>query len=150
MAYKSAEKRRVYLACKAIFAGSNAQLRRQKKIRELVGKHKKSLKPLLNDFGEDKVVEILKAMLEGQIFQSELKAKVEFPELFVSSPIRSVQRTASENDAVRSVEEALDEITSMEERDHPADEDVPVKEQYPEVVEVNGGRSTLLFGFTVW
>ncbi|KAL1983232.1 hypothetical protein VTN96DRAFT_330 [Rasamsonia emersonii] len=123
MAYPSADKRRVYLACRAIFAGNNAQLRKQKKIREVVLKHQASLRPLIRDFTLDKVVDILKTLLEKQIFQSEVKAKIEFPELFVSSPARDVQRAASENDAARSAAELLEEIASLEERENEADED---------------------------
>jgi len=121
MQYPPADKRRVYLACRAIFAGNDAQLRKQKKIRELVGRHRSLLGPLLSDFGADKVHEILRVLLEGQIFQSELKAKVEFPELFVSSPVRDEQRAASENDAARSAAEALEEIESLEGRDEEVD-----------------------------
>jgi hypothetical protein len=36
MAYSDADQRRVYLACRPIFAGNNALLRKTKKIRDLV------------------------------------------------------------------------------------------------------------------
>ncbi|KAF2094636.1 hypothetical protein NA57DRAFT_18840, partial [Rhizodiscina lignyota] len=85
------EKRRVYLACRAIFAGGNAQVRKAKKIRELVDEHKKALSPLIRDYGVDKVAAILKKLLEQGIFQFQVKAKIEFPELFQSSPARDVQ-----------------------------------------------------------
>ena len=114
MTYTSADKRRVYLACRPIFTGNNALLRKQKKIRELLDKHKSPLHPLIRDFDIIKIVEILKILLEKEIFQSEVKAKIEFPELFQSSPERNVQRAASENDAARSMAEALEEIESLE------------------------------------
>lgn len=59
-----------------------------------------------------------------------MKAKIEFPELFQSSPARDVQRATSENDAARSEAAALEEIVSLEEMDNKADEDEvePVKE----------------------
>ncbi|KAN0068548.1 hypothetical protein V8E54_013272 [Elaphomyces granulatus] len=117
MTYSSADKRRVYLACRPIFTGNNALLRKQKKIRELLDKHKSPLHPLVRDFDINKIVEILKILLEKEIFQSEVKAKIEFPELFQSSPERSVQRTASENDAARSMAEALEDIESLEAED---------------------------------
>jgi hypothetical protein len=123
MAYSAADKRRVYLACRAIFTGNNAQLRKQKKIRELVDKRKSSLGPLIKDFGATKVVDILRILLEGRIFESELKAKIEFPELFHSSIERDVQRAASENEAARSAAEALEEIASLEERENEPDGD---------------------------
>jgi hypothetical protein len=115
MAHSPADRRRVYLACRAIFAGSNAQLRKLKKIRELVETRQVPLKPLIGDFGIPKVVEILRDLLDGRVFESELKAKVEFPELFVSTPERDVQRAESENHAAQSAAEALEEITSLDE-----------------------------------
>ena len=113
MTYSATDKRRVYLACRAIFTGNNAQLRRRKKIRELLEKRKCSLAPLIRDFGITKITEILRILLESQIFQSDLKAKVEFPELFHSSPDRDIQRAESEQNAARSVAEALEEIASV-------------------------------------
>jgi len=113
MAYPAADKRRVYLACRAIFAGDNAHLRRPKKIREQVEQHTSSLKPLIRDFGVAKVVDISRILLDSQTFQSDLKAKVEFPELFRSSPDRDVQRGESEEHAARSEAEALEEIASL-------------------------------------
>lgn len=100
-------------------------LRKSKKVREVVEKHKSSFQPLIKEFGNDKVIGILKELLAGRIFQSELRAKVEFPELFRSSPARDVQRTTSENDAARSEAEALEEIASLEgKEDDPAGDPV--------------------------
>ena len=56
------------------------------------------------------------------VYQSELKAKIVFPELFVSSPARDLQRAESENDAARSAAEALDELESSEEKSNESDE----------------------------
>jgi len=64
-------------------------LRKSKKVREVVEKHKSSFQPLIKEFGNDKIISILKELLAGRIFQSELRAKVEFPELFRSSPART-------------------------------------------------------------
>lgn len=141
MPHSSADKRRVYLACRAIFAGNNAQLRRPKKIRELVDAHESSLSPLIRDCGANKVLDILKSLLEQGIFQSQVKAKIEFPELFQSSPTRDVQRATSENDAARSEAAALEEIASLEEIDNEADGDEvqPVKE-LSEIAEVAAGK----------
>ena len=47
--------------------------------------HSSSLRPVLSDFGRLKVVAILAMFLDGYIFELELKAKVEFPELFLST-----------------------------------------------------------------
>ncbi|KAI0879796.1 uncharacterized protein GGS22DRAFT_182809 [Annulohypoxylon maeteangense] len=114
MQHQIADKRRVYLACRAIFAGDKAQLRRPKKVREEIVKRPWALGSLTHDLGIEKVVEILRDLLERRVFESELKAKVEFPELFHSSLDQEVQREASEIDAARSAAEALEEIASAE------------------------------------
>ena len=99
-------------------------LRKSKKVREVVEKHRSSFQPLIKEFGNDKIIGILKELLAGRIFQSELRAKVEFPELFRSSPARDVQRTTSENDAARSEAEALEEIASLEGKEDDLAEDL--------------------------
>jgi len=106
-------RRRVYLLCRPIFSGNNALVRRHRKVKELVNGNG-SLKPLLKDIGEARLVEILRDLLENRIFESELKAKVAFPELFRPSPIRDAQRQAFEIDAARSNAEVLEEITHMD------------------------------------
>ena len=116
MANSLADSRRVFLAYRTVFTGPQAHIRRSKKIREVIEQHESSFKPLIKDFGLNKVVDIVKALLDQRVFESELKAKVAFPELFQTSPARDVQRNESENDAARSVAEALEELTSASER----------------------------------
>jgi hypothetical protein len=123
MSFLPAEKRRVFLAFRSIIVGQNAQLRKAKKVREVVQQHQSSFGPLLRDYGLNRVVDIIKALLEDRIFESELKAKIAFPELFQLSPARDVQRTASENNAARSEAEALEEIASLEGKDDKENED---------------------------
>lgn len=120
-------------------------LRKSKKVREVVEKHKSSFRPLIKEFGNDKIIGILKELLAGRIFQSELRAKVEFPELFRSSPARDVQRTTSENDAARSEAEALEEIASLEgKEDDLAENRAEIPEATDTIaVEVVAGPSTL-------
>jgi hypothetical protein len=59
------------------------------------------------------MINIIKVLLEQRIFESELKAKIAFPKLFRLSPIRNIQRTASENNTARSEVEALKKIASL-------------------------------------
>ena len=54
--------------------------------------------------------------MDQRVFESKLKAKIAFPELFQTSPARDVQRNESENNAARSAAEALEELTSASER----------------------------------
>ncbi|KAH8684278.1 hypothetical protein BGZ60DRAFT_397194 [Tricladium varicosporioides] len=116
MAYSPADGRRVFLAYRTVFTGPHAQIRKSKKVREVIEQHRASFEPLITDFGFDKVADIVKTLLDQHVFQSELKAKIAFPELFQTSPARDVQRNASENDAARSVAEALEELASASER----------------------------------
>ncbi|KAI1772566.1 hypothetical protein F4818DRAFT_424788 [Hypoxylon cercidicola] len=136
MAHQIADRRRVYLACRAIFVGDKAQLRRPKKVREEIEKRPSALGSLNRDLGIEKVVEILRDLLERRVFESELKAKVEFPELFLSSPRQEAQREASEIDAAKSTAEALEEIVSAEHADAESDEGFGDVRQFGENVKV--------------
>lgn len=102
------EKRRVYVLCRPIFSGENARVRKRKKVKEMVNSSRISL---LEELGEAKLVEALRSLLENRIFESELRAKNEFPDLFRPSPSRHAQRQASEVNAAKSTAEALDEVT---------------------------------------
>jgi len=98
-----------------VFAGPNAQLRKHKKVREVIEVHQHNFKPLIKDLGFEKVFDTVIFLLNGRIFQSELKAKITFPELFRTTPIRDVQHAESEKDAVRSEAEALEDLLSTDE-----------------------------------
>lgn len=131
-----ADKRRVYLAGRAIFTGDKALLRQLKKVRKVVTDNKGVLRPLIRDLGEEKVVEIVRDLLERRVFETELRAKIEFPELFQSSPNQEIQREASEVDAARSVSEAINEIASVEDGDGATNEE---PEEATVVVNGNNG-----------
>jgi hypothetical protein len=115
--HSSADKRRVYLAYRTVFAGPNAQLRKHKKVREVIQARQSSFGPLINDFGLEKIIEIVIILLNGRIFQSELKAKIEFPELFRTTPSRDIPRAETENYAVRSEAGALKNLLSADDAD---------------------------------
>lgn len=115
MAYSSADGRRVFLAYRTVFTGPHAQIRKSKKVREVIEQHRGSFQTLIRDFGFDKVADIVKTLLDQRVFESELKAKIAFPELFQTSLARDVHRNESENDAARSAAEALEELTSASE-----------------------------------
>ncbi|KAH8743138.1 hypothetical protein F5883DRAFT_665574, partial [Diaporthe sp. PMI_573] len=106
-------RRRVYIQCRPIFSGKNAHERKGKKITALV-EGSKSLQPLLRDIRKDKLLQILQGLLNKGIFESELRAKVEFPDLFRPSPHRDALRHASELSAARSTAEVLSEISSQD------------------------------------
>ncbi|KFZ19307.1 hypothetical protein V502_03720, partial [Pseudogymnoascus sp. VKM F-4520 (FW-2644)] len=131
MSHSTAENRRVFLAYRSLFSGDNANLRQAKKIRKLLKEHSSSFGALIKDFGSPKTVDILKALLESRVFESDIQAKIAFPELFQTTPSRSVLRAAFENEAARSEAEALEDLVSggrINEYDEDADmEELPKK-----------------------
>ena len=109
---RTATRRRVYVHCRPIFSGDNALVRKKKDIKSLVDGNRSSLQPLLNDISEHEVMDVLRYLLERCIFESEARAKVEFPDLFRPPSVRDTQRQAFEDDAARSTEEVWDSIAS--------------------------------------
>ena len=76
MAYSLADGRRVFLAYHTVLTSPYAQIRKSKKVREVIEQHGGSFQPLIKDFGFDKVVDIVKTLLDQRVFESELKAKI--------------------------------------------------------------------------
>ncbi|EAW12032.1 uncharacterized protein ACLA_007920 [Aspergillus clavatus NRRL 1] len=117
MACPAAEKSQIFLACKAIFTGPHASLRKLKHIQKRITEHQASLGSIIPNFEVNRVSNVAKILLRKGVFQSDTKAKVEFPDLFAPSTAREIQHDASEIEAARSVAEALEEITSVYERE---------------------------------
>jgi hypothetical protein len=108
------DEKRVLLAYRAIFDGTNAEIRKGKAILKIVSQHRKSSQSVLNDLGEKHVLKTLKELLERKIFQSDVQAELAFPDLFTTSQAQDVQHNASEADAARTEAEALEDITSLD------------------------------------
>ncbi|KAI0594792.1 hypothetical protein F4775DRAFT_595926 [Biscogniauxia sp. FL1348] len=123
MAQPQDNNQRVYLACRAIFTGPRALLRKQKKVREEVMRNTRVLAPLTKDLGLERVVQILRGLLERRIFENELRAKAAFPDLFRPLPDQEVRREASEAEAAKTTAEALEEIASINEAEAEAELD---------------------------
>lgn len=125
MARNPPDERLVYLALKDIFRGGDAQLRRAKKVRELIQKHQNraSVRDLIQAHNIDNVCNVAKVLLEHQVFESTLIAKIRFPEVFEVSPAQSAEREASEAeaakteaDAIRDAAEGRQEVLASEEK----------------------------------
>jgi hypothetical protein len=112
MAVSAETRERVYLSSRAVFCGETAAIRRSKKIREVVEKNKQPLTKLIKDLGIEEVITTLYYLLEKRVFESELKAKLEFPGLFLSSAVRNAERQASEDEAANSTADRLNEIAA--------------------------------------
>ncbi|KAK5011505.1 hypothetical protein LTR28_001222 [Elasticomyces elasticus] len=143
MAKTPPDERLVYLALRNIFKGADAQVRNPKKIRERIQKHQhyEDVRDLVQEHNLDNVCNAAKVLLEEQIFQSTLKAKVRFPEVFEVSPAQSAERTASEAEAAKTEDDAIKGAAEGRHEVVEADltmEDVLQKEEWdcPESVEL--------------
>lgn len=103
------DERLVYLALKNIFKGGNANLRRLKRIRELVLSHQNNgdVRSLIEEHNVDNVAQTAKLLLEDGIFASTMQARIRFPEVFQVSPAQSAERSASEVEAAKSEADAI-------------------------------------------
>ncbi|KAI0114084.1 hypothetical protein GGR51DRAFT_505449 [Nemania sp. FL0031] len=95
------DERVVYLALKNVFKGPNAEVRQLKVVRKLITKSQQDadVADLINAHNIDTVCNIARTLLTEEIFESTLKAKIRFPEVFDVSPAQSAEREASEAEA---------------------------------------------------
>ena len=112
MAKNPPDERLVYLALQSIFKGENSKIRNAKPIRKLVSKHSSQLeiRNLIQEYNVDVLCNVAKTLLEEQIFESTLKAKIRFPEVFEVSPSQSAERAISEKEAARSELVAIEHV----------------------------------------
>ena len=124
MAKNPPDERLVYLALKDIFRGADAQLRRPKKVRELIQKHQRrtDVRNLIQEHNIDNVCNAAKVLLEQQVFESTLKAKIRFPEVFEVSPVQSAEREASEAEAAKTEAEAIRDVAEGRQGVHAVEE----------------------------
>ncbi|CAL5872193.1 uncharacterized protein PFLUO_LOCUS6451 [Penicillium psychrofluorescens] len=114
MAQNDPDERLVFLACQHIFRGSNSQVRKLKTVKSLIEQNKLALADILREYNVDRTSNVAKKLLENQVFDSTLKAKIRFPELFDVSPTQSAEREASEAEAARDEANAVKEISERE------------------------------------
>ena len=103
------DERLVYLALRSVFSGEDAKIRSAKTIRKQIQKHlqREDVKALMQNHNTDHVYSTAKELLEDSIFESNLRAKIRFPELFSISPAQSADREQSEEEAARSEANAI-------------------------------------------
>ncbi|KAI4138460.1 MAG: hypothetical protein LQ341_004659 [Variospora aurantia] len=107
---RSPDRRLVYLHCSSIFSGANAQVRKAKKITQLLQKHKGAIKILTKEFSLAAVAAVAKELLEEGIFESLPRAKLRYPELFQPSETQEAERAASEVEVIRIEAEAIQDV----------------------------------------
>lgn len=103
------DERVVYLAFKNVFKGSNAKVRQPKSIRKLILKNQNQseVASLIKAHNIDTICNTTRVLLSEQLFESTLKAKHRFPEVFDVSPAQSAERGASEAEAARNEANAI-------------------------------------------
>ncbi|KAJ5346926.1 uncharacterized protein N7506_000179 [Penicillium brevicompactum] len=118
MGQNNPDERRIYLACQHIFRGSNSQVRKLKTIKGLIKQNEPALADILLEYDINRTSNVAKKLLEGEVFDSTLKAKIRFPELFDVSPTQSAEREVSEavaaKDEANTVREISDKDASKE------------------------------------
>ena len=122
---KPERRRRIFLAARTVFVGHEARVRDRAAIKAVISRHPAALKSLQQDFGEQTVVDIIWTLLDNGIFESELKAKLAFPELYQPSQARNLQHHASEQEVARSEAEALNEASRSDIDIHERDQGGP-------------------------
>lgn len=108
------DERLVYLACQHIFRGSNSQVRKLKTVKGLIEQNKIALADILREYNVERTSNVAKKLLENRVFDSTLKAKIRFPELFDVSPTQSAEREASEAEAARDEANTVQKISQRE------------------------------------
>lgn len=86
------------------------QVRRVKKVSQLLKKHKAFIKILTKEFTLPVIAAIAKELLEEEIFGSLSRAKLRYPELFQLTETQEAERAASVIEVVRTEAEAAQDI----------------------------------------
>jgi hypothetical protein len=112
MAKSIPDERLVYLALKGVLQGQDVHIRREKTVRKIIQKQQNhdDIKYLIREYSIDSLCQTAKALLRDQIFESTLKAKIRFPEVFEVSPNQTAERAMSEDEAAKSEDAAIQSV----------------------------------------
>ncbi|KAJ9215062.1 hypothetical protein DTO166G4_3319 [Paecilomyces variotii] len=114
MVQSDPDERLIYLACQHIFRGANSQVRKLKTVKGLIRQNELALTDILREYDINRTSTVAKKLLESEVFDSTLKARIRFPELFDLSPTQSAEREASEAEAARDEANTVREISDRE------------------------------------
>ena len=152
MAQRLPDQRLVYLHCRSIFHGTNAQLRQIKSIRRILETRRASIHFLTKDFSLDIIASVAKDLLQEGIFESTSKARLRFPEVFETTPAQKSERAASEAEAARSEALAIERATQLSDNEDAvvkataaapaADGKLPLGPKKPEAHDISKPRRT--------
>jgi hypothetical protein len=112
MAKNLPDERLVYLALKGVFQGQDVHVRQEKKVRKLIEKQQNhtDIKQLVQTYSLDSLCQTAKVLLKDQVFESTLKAKIRFPEVFEVSPDQTAERAISEYEASKHEDAAIQSV----------------------------------------
>jgi hypothetical protein len=114
MAQSYPDERLIYLACQHIFRGAYSHVRKLKTVKGLIRQHEIALTDILREYDINRTSTVAKKLLESEVFDSTLKARIRFPELFEVSPTQSAEREVSEAQAARDEANTVREISDRE------------------------------------
>lgn len=117
MATRLPDQRLVYLHCRSLFDGVNAQLRREKSILRILKSHKTSIVFLTQEFSLEAICSIAKGLLQEGIFESTSRARLRFPEVFETTAAQRSERVASEAEVARSEAEAIEKAIELSDKE---------------------------------
>ena len=112
------EERLVYSHCSSIFTGTNAEVRKLKKVSHILLLNKASIRGFLDEFSLENVSVVAKKLLKEGVFQSLHRAQLRFPDLFQGSEAGEVGGTVPEAEVVSFETEAAHEALGTSEDDH--------------------------------
>jgi len=116
----SESQKRVYIAYRAIFKGNKALIRQPKAITKVILNHSKPGQGLVEGLRTEQIVQILEELLRKGTFESEIKARFAFPDLFTTTLAQDAQHSILEADAAKSEAKVLKDIALL---DNDQDED---------------------------
>ncbi|KAJ5640355.1 uncharacterized protein N7484_008217 [Penicillium longicatenatum] len=114
MVQSDPDERLIYLACQNIFRGAYSQVRKLKTVKGLIRQNELALTDILREYDINRTSTVAKKLLESEVFDSTLKARIRFPELFDVSPTQSAEREASEAEVARDEANTVKEISDRE------------------------------------
>ncbi|KAF4878357.1 hypothetical protein CGCSCA1_v002231 [Colletotrichum siamense] len=113
--YTFAEYQQVYVACRFIFQGRNAKIRRLSKTKSVLRMKAEAVKSIVEEMGEEKVANIALDLLREKHFKYETKARARFPAAFQTEAKTRNSINGPEADRAAShMAEPQDDILSSE------------------------------------
>jgi hypothetical protein len=125
MAQNLPDEKTVYLALKGVFSGQSGLIRQEKKVRALIQKQQgqAEIKHLIKEHTIVRLSQTAKALLKDQIFESTLKARERFPEVFEVSPDQTAERAVSELAAAENEDAAFQNVAEEHQEKYPQPEE---------------------------